>query len=65
MLPANHISNSAVSNYALPPEAAGPPGISAYAPDAVGPRYDYVDFDALYSVGREAFGPVRNLLMVK
>ena len=29
MLPANHISNSAVSNYALPPEAAGPPGISA------------------------------------
>jgi hypothetical protein len=29
MLPANHISNSAVSNYALPPVAAGPPGISA------------------------------------
>ena len=58
MLPANHISNSAVNNYALPPEAAGPPGVSAYAPDAAGPRYDHVDFDALYSVGRAAFGPV-------
>jgi len=58
MLPANHISNSAVINYALPPEAAGPPGVSAYAPDAPGPRYDHVDFDALYSVGKAAFGPV-------
>ena len=58
MLPANHISNSAVKNYALPPEAAGPPGVSAYAPNAPGPRYDHVDFDALYSVGKAAFGPV-------
>ena len=58
MLPANHISNSAVKNYALPPEAAGPPGVSAYAPDAPGPRYDHVDFDAMYSVAREVFGPV-------
>ena len=57
MLPANHISNSAVSDYALPPEAAGPPGVSAYAPDAPGPRYDHVDFEALYAAGREAFGP--------
>ena len=43
LLPSNQVSNSAVTDYALPPEAAGPPTSTR--------RYDHCDFDALYEAG--------------